>query len=1047
MSSRDPVDRLAEEFAARLRNGESPSIAGYVKNHPEYAEQIQSTFPTIALMERLASEEAALTSSAAKKQDVETPKELGGFRIVSELGRGGMGVVYEAEQVSLSRHVALKVLPSQWLATPNQRKRFEREARAAARLHHTNIIPVFGVGEDHGTHFYAMQYIGGRSLDEVLRQLKQENSGQSATRHTRLHHLDSGSADDSTRPHKISDSTDADIASAKTAELGSSVTVDSNLVQDVATSQAQVGSPDNYWHQVAAIGIQIADALEYAHSQGILHRDIKPSNLLVDAQGCVWVADFGLAIFDDEVKITETGDIVGTLQYLAPERFDGIADARSDIYSLGLTLYELLALRPAFDARNRKTLIKQILETEPPRLRKLNRNVPRDLETIIQKAIERSVENRIQSAGDLAADLRRFVEDQPIRSRRVSAAERFWRWCRRNPGISWTTATAAVLLISTIATAFVLINNERKTALQLAEEKSRLAEEKSALAINFEAQAKSLANVVRQKEQIAIDERKATMREHSARTRLQSMLSSETELRTQAEMSRQLSEQLAAESKAVTDFLLVDMIGAATPQRTQGRPITMQVMLDNAAARVEHAFEDQPTVEAAVRNTIGSAFYTLGQYDKAKQQLEVALKLRKKHLGKESPDTLGTALNLSAVQFALGEIDNARTLELETYTLLHSAVGPTDPRTLDALNNFAAKLHAQGKYPDAKKHFETVLDRRREHLGAEDPKTLSTAANLAMTLDALGDVVEAGKLHQTTANTRLRILGSDHPSTLTSLGNLAANLDNRKKHKEAEVIHRQVVTSRRRVLGADHPNTLAAINNFAVNLQNQNKLEDSRELYVELLEEYRRKLGARHPSTLTVMNNLATNLQNLKQYDKAEVLYREVHATLKMALGVHHPSTLTVLENLGYCLDFSEKYSEAETAFREVFAGRRQILGNRHPQTLVAIHALGKVLLAQKKHKAAETLLRESLKDHQSQFPEGHWLTASAQSLLGESLIGLGQLEKAEPMVLDGYRGMKAQRGHFKPRLIEQAARRIVKLYEVWNKPAEAERWKRELNQ
>src|SRR5206468_3427793 len=193
-------------------------------------------------------------------------------------------------------------------------------------------------------------------------------------------------------------------------------------------------SGSQYWQSVAEVGMQVADALAHAASQGILHRDIKPSNLLLDDTGNVSVTDFGLAkAASDSDDLTHTGDIVGTLRYMAPERFNGQGDLRSDVYSLGLTLYELLTLRPAFDEADRNKLIKQVMHDEPGRPRKPNPAVPRDLETVVLKAIAREPAHRYQTPAEFAGDLKRFVEDRPVKARRVSEAEKFLRWCRRNP--------------------------------------------------------------------------------------------------------------------------------------------------------------------------------------------------------------------------------------------------------------------------------------------------------------------------------------------------------------------------------------------------------------------------------------------------------------------------------------------------------------------------------------------------------------------------------------------------------------------------------------
>ena len=194
--------------------------------------------------------------------------------------------------------------------------------------------------------------------------------------------------------------------------------------------------PATYWQSVARVGIQVAEALDYAHKQGVIHRDVKPSNLLLDARGTVWVADFGLAKADDQDNLTHTGDILGTLRYMPPEAFEGRSGARGDIYSLGLTLYELLAFRPGYEERDRNMLIKRVTSEEPPRLRSLNADVPRDLETIVHKAIDRDPDHRYPTAGELAADLQRYLDDEPIHARRTTPMERCARWCRRATGWS-----------------------------------------------------------------------------------------------------------------------------------------------------------------------------------------------------------------------------------------------------------------------------------------------------------------------------------------------------------------------------------------------------------------------------------------------------------------------------------------------------------------------------------------------------------------------------------------------------------------------------------
>jgi WD40 repeat protein len=205
-----------------------------------------------------------------------------------------------------------------------------------------------------------------------------------------------------------------------------------------------------FFRSLAQIGRQVAAGLAYAHARGIIHRDIKPSNLLLDTEGVVWITDFGLAKGDDE-GLTHTGDILGTLRYMAPERFRGGGDARADVYALGLTLYELLTLHPGFESSDRLRLIEQIKTEEPPRLRAVDGRIPRDLETIVLKAIEKDPKARYQTAEAMSEDLRRFLADEPIRARQVSSVERYWRWARRNPGIAILGgALTALLVLATI---------------------------------------------------------------------------------------------------------------------------------------------------------------------------------------------------------------------------------------------------------------------------------------------------------------------------------------------------------------------------------------------------------------------------------------------------------------------------------------------------------------------------------------------------------------------------------------------------------------------
>ena len=471
----DPVDDLVEGFLERLRRGERPALTEYTDKHPELAERIRALFPALLVMEEIGSRPGVSSGSLENRAGsaARVPERLGDYLLLRRIGSGGMGVVYEAIQESLGRHVALKTLPFHHLGDDTRLERFRREARAAARLHHTHIVPVFGVGEHDGLHYYIMQFIRGQGLDTILHEVRRlrREPGSLADRHS------SGGAGLSAtlalglntgRFHSSGARIDASLDSARTEahpdQASASRSSLSPLPGKSHRSELSAQPEAQYFRSVARIGIQVAEALDYAHQQGILHRDIKPSNLLLDAHGEVWVTDFGLAKDQGSDELTMSGEIVGTLLYMAPERFQGKCDQRSDVYGLGLTLYELVALRPPYEAADRHTLMQRVLTEVPPRLRSVSPLVPHDLETIIEKASARDPGARYVTAAALAEDLQRYLEDKPIKARRASQSERLTRWCRRNPWLAALLSVAAALLVAIIvvlSAATIWLNRER----------------------------------------------------------------------------------------------------------------------------------------------------------------------------------------------------------------------------------------------------------------------------------------------------------------------------------------------------------------------------------------------------------------------------------------------------------------------------------------------------------------------------------------------------------------------------------------------------------
>jgi WD40 repeat protein/predicted Ser/Thr protein kinase len=584
-SDRDPVEQLADEFLARHRRGERPSLAEYTERYPQYADAIRRLFPALVKMEQLkpASDEPTGPSRPeAGRRDEPKLDRLGDYRLLREVGRGGMGIVYEAEQESLGRRVALKVLPGHARLDPRQLGRFEREAKAAARLHHSNIVPVYGVGEDNGLHYYVMQFIQGQGLDQVVAELQRFRcekqaapagtvaapgpAGDGASRGPasaaalalltgqyfpdRAEVPAEGPSSASGGREPPGDSPNQGAHAPRSPLSGSSVHLPGSAEASASSSS---GWP--FWQGVARVGIQVAEALAYANNQGTLHRDIKPSNLLLDTQGTVWVTDFGLAkTTTDPDNLTHTGDIVGTVRYLAPERLQGRADARSDLYALGLTLYELLTLRPAFDATDRNQLMAQVTEAEPPGPRQVNPEIPRDLETVVLKALARDPAHRYQTAAELAEDLKRFVAGEPIRARRVSAWQRVVLWAKRRPAAAALVLVSGVAVLSLVAASTGALYN---AWLQEALRDTAQAKEEAELAQQAEAQAKQKAQ-------------QAQQAESQARAKAEEALRAEAQARQQAERNKYLQHlALAAAELRNNSMVRVEQLLDACPREYQ----------------------------------------------------------------------------------------------------------------------------------------------------------------------------------------------------------------------------------------------------------------------------------------------------------------------------------------------------------------------------------------------------------------------------------------------------------------------------------------------
>ena len=448
----DPLAPLADEFIQLCRVNGDITVEDFAKRHPDQADRIRRLFPSLLLVEKLSPGSSSIAGESHNEISF-AGVQIGEYNIQGELGRGGMGIVYRAVHNSLGREVALKVLNQHGPRNQVSLERFQLEARSAARLHHPHIVPVFDVGQDGDTRFYTMQLIQGQGLDRVLEKMRLAKDSllpRPAELKLAKPETDHG---DETQPFMSPESSGENHSpTSKTAgkshQSGSRPRESSSATRPRSSSMRR-----QYYRDAAEIAWQVADALKFAHNQSIVHRDIKPSNLLLDSAGHVWITDFGLAkavensLQSTGGELTATGDIVGTLRYMAPERFRGWSDPRSDVYSLGATLYELLTLQPAFQDNDRIRLIERIGAELPVKPRSVDSGIPIDLETIVLKSMDKEPGRRYQSASEMADDLANFLADRPVHARRETVVEGVRRWCRRNPAIA---ALSLILAIGAI---------------------------------------------------------------------------------------------------------------------------------------------------------------------------------------------------------------------------------------------------------------------------------------------------------------------------------------------------------------------------------------------------------------------------------------------------------------------------------------------------------------------------------------------------------------------------------------------------------------------
>ena len=1015
----------------------------------------------------------------------------GRYKLLQQIGEGGMGTVWMADQTEpVKRRVAIKLIRVERGQSKTILTRFEAERQAIALMDHPHIARLLDAGTaESGRPFFVMELVKGVPLTDFCD----------------VHRL---------------------------------------------------GIPDRLH-----LFLQVCSAVQHAHQKGVIHRDLKPSNILVESHGGTPVPkiiDFGLAKATTGLQLTEHtlftafGSVMGTPLYMAPEQANFSAldvDTRTDIYALGIILYELLTgttpiTRETLKKAPLDEMLKLIREQEVPtpssRLSstesapsvaanrqtepaKLGRFVRGELDWIVLKALAKERDRRYETANGFAKDIERFLNHEPVTAGPPTMAYRLRKFVQRNRG---PVIAAGLVLLALVAgvigtTVGMLQANhaaeaERRATTDALEQK-RLADQ----AAKQERQAK-----VREAQR-ADGEKKAKVEAEDRRLEAeQKWAFARKNNEILGSVFAGLDPKLIAESGRPLQDVLRENLGKAVKElegSAIGDPLEVAAMQNNLglsllglgeyALAVEVLGKALQTRQAklapnhadtfASMNNLASGYQAAGQLDKALPLFKETLKLRTANLGPDHPDTLTSMNDLAGGYQAAGQLDKALPLYQETLKLRKARLGPDHPQTLITMNDLAGGYQAAGKLDLALPLFEKTLTLRKAKLGPDHHDTLTTMNNLANGYQAARQFDLAVPLYQETLKLGKKKLGEEHPNTLASMNDLAWCYHAARQFDLALPLYEETLKLRKAHLGLDHPDTLATMNNLAMCYQEDGKLDLALPLLKETLKLTKAKFDPDHPNTLSSMNNLAVAYWRLKRLDQSIPLFEKTLQLQEKVLGRQHPQTQLTVANLGVNYLAARRPKEAIPLLAEAYRASKKhsslswvarplqnayaragesgkllvLIGEQSPEaglrrrivelTDVLLEQLpearktlprdgpeltrllaniGWGLLEQKKWAEAEPLFRECLTIREKTQPDA-WSTFYTQSLLGGALLGQKKYQGAEPLLLKGYEGMKQRETMIPPsakKVLPETIDRLIELYTATNRPEEAKKWQAE---
>ncbi len=824
LTAEERLAQVMDAYLVSLEQGTPLDLDAIIAEHPDLADEVRSIAASLDLLHQTTRQMRPATETQPTPA---VAKRLGDFEIGRELGRGGMGVVYQAKQISLQRRVALKVLPFAAMWDQKQIARFRNEALAAAQLHHPHIVPVFAVGEERGVHFYAMQLIDGQSLDQLVKELGGVDEAAG----------DATAGNEQTQPQAL-----ASTVTWRTTEIDTPASLSTQHSQDRS----------EYCQAIARLGRQAAEALHHAHEYGVVHRDIKPSNLMVDGQAKLWITDFGLARIQSSPGVTITGDVVGTLRYMSPEQAAGqhaLVDTRTDIYGLGATLYELLTLQPAFPGEDRHAVLSDIADKEPAPPRSLNPAIPVDLETIVLQAMSKSRDSRYQTAQELADDLDRFLQGKPTLARRPTIVDRTAKWMKRHRSLVALSALflVTISLVSTLA-AFKVSREQERTKAALAEAEQNLAQANA----NF-TQARRVVD--RFGIQLA-DQLQTT----PGTERLRQQLLIET-LRYYREFAAQIDGQFDVQDQLAMTYLKSGVVTAKL-----GADRKAMAEYQTAQQILEKLLQEDPTNThlrsqlALSRNNMALLLAAAGNITAAQQEFDRAI-ADQKQLVATDPTSAEFASQLAEsyvnLGTLLGETDqtDAAVRSLDKAIEILQATHQAEPANLDVARSLAMAYNNLGYLQrktdltlaaQAASQAVEILERscREQSAPSDCVADLSLCyGNLAAIQNAAEQTDAALATYQRTISLGESLVRTA-PAVVRHRSDLAANLNNvallqiRKGNTSAA---NESFTRANQLFASlleDHPNQLAYASGWAALLNNQGLALAKLELYDEALRAY-----------------------------------------------------------------------------------------------------------------------------------------------------------------------------------------------------------------